>query len=80
MATRSEIVEVVKGILTKVLKHSNFEIHDELTASMVDGWDSMTHMVIITEIEEHFNIQFKLKEINKLRNMGSLLELIESKL
>jgi acyl carrier protein len=47
---------------------------------MVEGWDSLTHMVILTEIEKEFGIQFKLKEINKLKNMGNLIELITSKL
>jgi len=40
----------------------------------------LTHMVIITEIEKTFQIKFKLKELNKLNNLGSLIELIESKL
>jgi acyl carrier protein len=74
------IIGKIQEILQRVLKHSNFEIHDELTAQMVEGWDSLTHMVIITEIESAFSVQFKLKEINKLKNMGNLIELIQSKL
>lgn len=77
---REEIIEKVRTILIRVLKHDRFEMVDELTATMVEGWDSLTHMAIITEIEEEFKIQFKLKELNKLRNMGTLLELIQSKL
>ena len=37
-------------------------------------------MLIITEIERKFAIQFKLKELNKLNNLGSLLKLINSKI
>lgn len=77
---RTQIVHQIQEILEKVLKHNRFEIHDELTATMVEGWDSLTHMVIITEIEKSFAVQFKLKEINKLKNMGNLIELIQSKL
>jgi acyl carrier protein len=76
---REDIIEKVRTILIRVLKHDRFEMVDELTATMVEGWDSLTHMAIITEIEEEFKIQFKLKELNKLRNMGTLLELIQSK-
>jgi acyl carrier protein len=39
----------------------------------------LTHMLIITEVEKRFNIKFKLKELNKLQNIGSLLELVHSK-
>jgi acyl carrier protein len=76
---RNEIVDKLKGMLVSILKHENFEMKDELTAAQVDGWDSLTHMVIITEIEKSFQIKFKLKELNKLSNLGSLIELIQSK-
>ena len=77
---KQAIIEKIKEILQRVLKHDRFEMHNELTAQMVEGWDSLTHMVIITEIEKTFSVQFKLKEINKLKNMGNLIELIQSKL
>jgi acyl carrier protein len=77
---RNEIADKISRILKKVLEHDNFEMHDELSAKDVDGWDSLTHMVIITEIESAFNVKFKLRELNKLNNMGNLIELVDSKL
>lgn len=77
---KTEILEKVKQILVTTLKHERFEMKDDLSAGDVDGWDSLTHMMIITEIESTFNCKFKLKELNKLRNMGTLIELIQSKL
>jgi acyl carrier protein len=53
---------------------------DELTATEVEGWDSLSHITIISEIEEEFKIKFKLKELNKLKNIGSLIEIVQSKL
>jgi len=46
----------------------------------VEGWDSLTHMSIITGLEKEFDVRFKLRELNKLRNMGTLIELIQGKL
>ena len=77
---RNAILEKVEETLKRVLKHDNFEMKDDLVAGDVDGWDSLTHMMIITEIEEGFNVKFRLKELNKLKNMGTLVELIQSKL
>lgn len=74
------IIEKIKETLISILNHDNFDIHDELTAKDVDGWDSLSHMMIITNIEEQFNIRFKLRELNKMKNMGSLISLIESKI
>ena len=75
-----EILEIVREILISVLQHERFELSDDLVASDVDGWDSLTHMAIIVAIEEKFNITFKLKELNKLTNLGALMGLIQSKL
>jgi acyl carrier protein len=74
------INEKLQFILSSVLKFDEFIIEDSLSATDVDGWDSLTHMVIITEIEKYFNIRFKLKELNKLTNIGNLISLIELKL
>lgn len=76
---KSAIVDKVKDILVGVLKHENFEMKDEVTASEIKGWDSLSHMIIITEIEKAFSIRFRLKELNKLNNMGALLDLIQAK-
>ena len=77
---KEQIKEKVKNILISVLKHDNFEMDDELTAAWVDGWDSLNHIIIITEIERCFDIKFKLKDLNKLNKMGNLLELVSSKI
>lgn len=77
---RTEIIERIRKILISVLNHDRFEMKDELTAPDVEGWDSLSHMAIISAIEEDFKVSFKLKELNKLKNMGTLIELVQSKL
>lgn len=74
------IKETIANVLVSIVEHNNFEMNDELTAKDVDGWDSLSHMMIITKIEEAFNIKFKLRELNKLKNMGSLVTVIQSKI
>ena len=77
---RNIMVNKIKEILFSVLGHENFEMTDELAAKDVEGWDSLSHMLIITEIEKKFEIRFKLKELNKLNNIGNLLLLVSSKI
>jgi acyl carrier protein len=76
---RNEIKNEVKKIFVSVLKNNTFEISDELTANDVDGWDSLSHMVIVTEVEKKFDIKFKLKDLNKLNNIGNLIDLVALK-
>jgi acyl carrier protein len=77
---RTRLINELRPVLVKVLGHEAFEMREDLTAADVKGWDSLTHMSIITAIEAHFNVKFKLRELNKLKNMGSLLDLISSNL
>ncbi|MFZ4796992.1 MAG: acyl carrier protein [Bacteroidia bacterium] len=76
---KEEATDKIKNVIVSVLKHGNFEMRDELTASDVDGWSSLTHMMIINDIETEFDIVFKLKELNKLNNIGDLIALVISK-
>jgi acyl carrier protein len=76
---KEQITSAIRDILTRVLKHEKFEMNDLLTTTDVAGWDSLSHMVIIAEIEKHFKVRFKLKEINGLTNMGSLIALVKEK-
>lgn len=76
---KNEITEKAQTIIRQVLKNDSFEWKGELTAEEIDGWDSLSHMIIITELENEFKIKFKLKELNKLNNLDSLVTLIQSK-
>jgi acyl carrier protein len=75
-----EVTEKIRIILVSVLKHEKFELNEEQNTSEIDGWDSLSHMSIINKIESGFNIKFKLKELNKLNSIGSIIEVVQSKL
>lgn len=77
---KDKIVERLRDIFIKILEHEEFEIKDELSAADVNGWDSLSHMLIVGEVEDTFSIKFKFKELNKMRNLGDMIDLISSKL
>ena len=78
--TQEEIVSKVKEAFVAVLEHDNFELTDETTANDVDGWESVTHMMIITEVEKTFGIKFKLMDLMNMNNVGDLMKTIKSEL
>ncbi len=51
----------------------------ELKASDVEEWDSLTHINLIVAIEARFKIKFKTAELESLRNVGHLVEIIQKK-
>ena len=76
---RTEIVEKLTVVFRNVFNSENIVLRDDMTADDVDNWDSLTHMAMISEVEKCFSIKFKLKELNKLRQVGDLIATIESK-
>jgi acyl carrier protein len=74
-----EIVTQLEKIFRQVFNNKDLIIKKELTANDVENWDSLSHMLLITEIENSFSIKFKLKELNRMRNVGDMIEIINSK-
>lgn len=77
---RTEIVEKLTAIFQEVFNDNSIALRDNMTAAEVDNWDSLTHMLMITRVEELFGVKFKLKELNKLKNVGDIIICIEDKL
>jgi len=77
---RNEIIEKITGIFREVFGDKNIVINDEMTANDVENWDSLTHMLMITKVEDELGIKFKLKELNRLKKVGDLISIVESKL
>ena len=77
---RTAITDKLTGIFRKVFSNDSLIITDELTANDVENWDSLSHMILIAEVENSFSIKFKLKDLNKMRNVGEMIDIIISKL
>ena len=77
---KTEIINKLTAIFRKVFNNDSLILTNELTANDVDNWDSLSHMILITEIENVFSIKFRLKDLNKMRNVGDMIDIIISKL
>jgi len=77
---RTNIENQLELIFRKVFDDDSLVLTNELNANNVEQWDSLSHMLLITEVEETFSIKFKLKDLNKMRNVGDMIDKIISKL
>lgn len=77
---KNVIIEKLSAIFHEVFNDNSIVLKEEMTANDVENWDSLTHMLMITKVEEIFGVKFKLKELNKLKKVGDLINTIDSKL
>ena len=61
-------------------KDENLIIDKSFTAKDIDGWDSLTHIMLIFEIEKNFEIKFLSSEMTSWSNIGEIVMSIKSKL
>ena len=72
--------EMVNQVFQRVFDDQSIRVRPEMTASDIDGWDSLSHVNLITALEARFDIRFTQKELLKQRNVGDLIASIEQKL
>ena len=72
--------EMVNQVFQRVFDDQSIRVRPEMTASDIDGWDSLSHVNLITALEARFDIRFTQKELLKQRNVGDLIAAIEQKL
>ena len=77
---KSQIIEKLTAIFHETFSDNAIVLRDDMTAADVENWDSLTHMLMITKVEETFGIKFKLRELNKLKIVGDLCNTIAEKL
>lgn len=77
---KEEIVNKLTPVFRKVFTDDSLVITEELSALDVENWDSLSHMLLIAEVENEFAIKFKLKDLNKMANVGDMIAIISSKL
>ena len=77
--TSKNTLERVSQICRLVFDNSDLDISLETSARDVANWDSLNHVALIMELERSFDIKFALGELQDLKNIASLIQLIDSK-
>src|SRR5277367_7179920 len=80
MTSTEQIYKRLTEIFHDVFDDQSIVPTPEMKASDVPEWDSLNHINLIVAIEARFKIKFKSTELESLRNVGHLVELIERKL
>ena len=78
--THEEIMEKVQMIFRDVFDDDELIITDSTNSSDIEDWDSLEHIALVVSMEKEFDLKFDLKEVNKLANVGEMVDLIASKL
>ena len=70
-------LEETKEIISAILQIPADQIDAEAEMTDIEGWDSMRNVMILSQLEEHFNIMFPPDDIFDLTSARAFAEDIE---
>ena len=76
----AEIWKLATSVFRETLDRDDLVLTPQLTARDVEGWDSLSHILLVVAVEQKFGIKFSTGEIDGLENVGQFIALIERKL
>ena len=74
----AEIVDKIQDVIGTLLRKKNIVLHRETVAGDVDGWDSLSHALIVLRLEKAFGIKFDDAELGRVQSVGELVDLVKS--
>lgn len=78
--TSDDSLARIQAILRDVLDIDDLVVSRQTSAPEVDGWDSLAHINIIVAMEKDFGVRFALGELEELKNVGDMVDLLAQKL
>jgi len=74
-----QILAQIQSIFRQELDNAKITLGIETTAPDVPGWDSLTHVQLISAIESFYKIRFSSREIFQWKNVGEMITSISVK-
>ena len=77
---RAEIIERLNGVFRDVFGDDSIVVSDSTTADDIEDWDSLEHINLIGAVESEFGIRFRMKEVSGMKNVGEMIDIIQSRI
>jgi acyl carrier protein len=77
--TDEQILADLTDICRQIFADDSIVLTLDTTAEDVEGWDSFNHINILVAVELRYKIKFHTAEVEELRNVGQLVQLIRAK-
>ncbi|HPF38405.1 MAG TPA: acyl carrier protein [Phycisphaerae bacterium] len=62
--------EKLKSIVSAILGVSVTDVHDALSSTDADTWDSLNHINLVTAVEEEFGVRFPTERMDQMKSVA----------
>ena len=78
--SREDLLAKIRTTLADLLDHNDLQLSESTVAEDVDDWDSINHVRLLIALERELGFRFRADEAGGLKNVGELIDVIETKL
>ena len=62
----------IYAIVAKVFSIPESQVNDQSSPENIDSWDSFHGLILVDELENHFNIKFSISEIIDVKTVSDI--------
>jgi len=73
------VLAQLQPIVQEALNEPGITVNRSSNANNTKNWDSLAHIELIEMVESHFKVRFALGELQDLKEVGDLVDLIVEK-
>jgi acyl carrier protein len=70
---KNKIIEIMCGVFSL----DKSDLPEDISKKTVENWDSLQHLILMSEIENKFSLKFEPEEIINVNSINDLEELIK---
>lgn len=78
--TKQQILSTLEDIFEDTFIEGDYDFSEDLSSEDMEEWDSLSQIRLLTAIEDHYDFQFDITQIEDLVDVASIASAIEQKL
>ena len=75
----NEIFERLNEVFQDVFDDDSITVTAATTAADIEDWDSLSHITLVSAVEDEFRMKFSMKEVVEMKNVGEMVAIIAAR-
>lgn len=75
----NEIFERLNEVFRDVFDDEAITVTERTTAADIEDWDSLSHITLVSAVEDEFRMKFSMKEVVEMKNVGEMAAIVAAR-
>ena len=75
----NDIFERLNEVFRDVFDDEDITVTERTTAADIEDWDSLSHITLVSAVEDEFRMKFSMKEVVEMKNVGEMAAIVAAR-